>query len=84
MDIQEIKKLAENKNIKSFLITKKGNSVTLIPKNMDAIEIVTICNDISTLLCKEVEMSKFQILKLFLKSLNSHNRKINKIIGDKK
>jgi len=72
-----MKKLAENGSLKSFLITQKGKSVTLIPKNMDALEIVTICNDISTLLCKEVKMSKFQILKLFLKSLNSSNRKIN-------
>ncbi|MDD2519229.1 MAG: hypothetical protein PHG18_05025 [Bacilli bacterium] len=65
-------------NEKGFLIIKKGSSVKLVPKNIDALEIVTICNDMSTMLCKEVKMSKFKILRLFIKSLFNNSREVNK------
>jgi len=61
---------------KGILITKRGDQVKMIPNNMDALEIVLICNDISTTLCKEAHISKFKILRLFLKALFNKKREV--------
>ena len=61
----------------SFLITKSKEGIRLIPKNIDAFEIVTICNKISISLCNEANISKFKMMKMFLTALFKNNMEIS-------
>lgn len=62
---------------KMFLITNKEDGISIVFKNIDALEMVTICNKVSISICNEANISRFKILRMFINTLLKNNMKVN-------
>lgn len=62
---------------KMFLVTNEEDGINIVVRNIDALEMVEICNKVSISLCNEANISRFKILRMFINTLLKNNMKIN-------